>query len=74
MWWTSANPDKQRDEVRANARLIAAAPDLAAALQALIPLAEEGIRAWAPLALEDELEAAHTLVEQARAALAKVEG
>lgn len=33
---------RERDEIEANARLIAAAPDLLAALQELIDLADEG--------------------------------
>jgi hypothetical protein len=53
---------------RANARLIAAAPDLLEALRALLPLAEFGAREQSPPYADGHL------IDAARAALAKAEG
>lgn len=67
--------DKHGD---ANARLIAAAPDLLAALRALLPLAERG-RASVLSESSDEERSGHAdgfdaTIEDARAAIAKARG
>lgn len=55
-------------EAKANAHLIAAAPDLLAALEALLPLADWALLEQSPPGADDPL------VDQARAAILKARG
>lgn len=71
MAWDSGKELRTADACRQNARLIAAAPDMLAALKGAVTLAE--MLVW-PKSMGDEVEAALKVrLEAIRAAVAKVE-
>lgn len=71
---TQAPVDEIRSESRANARLIASAPDLLAALEPLAAWAENERRAHRDRNEENEAEYMGKLADDARAAIAKAKG
>jgi hypothetical protein len=65
--------ERQQQETAANARLIAAAPDLLSALEAMLPLACDGIDARDRDAA-DNADEGQRIIDSARAAIAKARG
>jgi hypothetical protein len=66
--------DKARAEIEANAMLIAAAPDLLAALEKAAELAEGAVELLRQLDMESGRVAAECVLRDARAAIAKATG
>lgn len=65
---------RERAEIEANARLIASAPELLAALEAAAGLAEGTVKLLRQLDMESGRIAAECVLRDARAAIAKAKG